>query len=134
MTSHKPLVEEMADAGKHHGDVVAVRDFDSLRILHGSTRLDDGTNPRCRGGLRTVWEWKEGVRRHHRSARTFSSLFDSEFDRSYAVHLARTNSHDLPVFRKDDRITLDVSYNTPCEKQFINLFGGWMTLGNHGQI
>src|SRR5581483_9056712 len=112
-------MQEVANGRKHHSDVVSVCNFYSLCILDGAPRLNDCSDSRCCRGFRAIGKWEEGVRGHDCALLCFTCLFDSKSHGPNAIHLPCADSYDLSVFRKDNRIALNMAHHAPGKKHLL---------------
>ena len=68
-----------------------------------------------------VGEGEEGVGGQHRAGRPVAGLFDGDFGRIDAAHLARARAQQHAVLGKHDGVRLDVPHDLPGEAQIGHL-------------
>src|SRR6476469_3631998 len=88
------LVSELAAAGHHHGEAMAIGRLDDFRVPHGAAGLDDGRDARAGGELDVVGEGEKAVGRDDGAGGVVSRLARLVDGEEHAVHPAHLTRAD----------------------------------------
>ncbi len=123
-------MQEVAKAGKDHGEAETVAGGDDVVVANGTAGLDEGFGAGFGGFFDAVGKWKKCVARDDTAFERRLRFHDGDFYGVDAAHLTGADAKRCSVFGEDDRVGFDVFGNFPGEFHGGHFFGGWLALGD----
>ena len=121
---------EVAHSGAEHCDAALVGLLYRILVAYATARLYDCSYAILCSQSYGVIEGEETVRSQYQALCKACSLclLESNLGRTYAVHLACTNTYGVTVLNNNDSVRLNVLNDSPAEVKVCNLLCGWLCL------